>query len=413
MTEKIYLTMPQAGETITVGHIIQWQVSEGDSVKEGDVIVELETEKAVFEFESPYEGKIIKLIYPNDSDVPVGEAIAVYEVSEEKARTYSMFSVSVNSKESQSIQTQKNISNSSTTDKPSSKIKKRPYSPFIRRLAREHSLSEEDLHLIRPDQSRLKKEDLLDYLNQEKRESVSKSDSNTKENLQKCSPIRLRIAENMRFAKEEIPHAHTTIQVDLTEIVQFREKNKKKFKEKYELDLSYMALVFPALKSAIIKHPIINSSFKKEEKAILFHSHLHLGLAVDSPKGLTVPVIHSSDQMSFLDFNHKVNELVTLARGNKLKPDQMTGLTLTLNNYGSFGTVQGVQIIVPPQAATLGLGAIQKKAWVVDDEIKIRSIMDCTLAFDHRVMDGREAGLFLKELKSNLENFSEFDLDLL
>ncbi len=394
---QLQLTMPQPGETITQGTVVRWLISEGQIIKEKEPIAELETEKALFEYESPFEGKVIKLLVGANSTVSVGEPIALIEVSDEKSKTYSLLGLG-----------QTVVGEQKPADVKKVFRKTIPLSPLLRRLIAEQGMSEAELERINPTGpgGRLTKEDVLGYL-----ERKSKQSGDAEDTVIPCTPIRLRIAEHMVLSKQTIPHAHTGLTIDLSRLSSYRRQNKTRLKTEKNISLGIAPLIFPALKKAILQHPLVNASFKEDKKAIVIHKKIHLGMAVDTERGLYVVVIRNAQEMKFIDFARELAKGVERARQNKLKPEDLTGVTFTFNNYGFYGTRFGVQIILPPQSTTLGMGKIEKRPWVVDDQIQIRELADLTMAFDHRVMDGRDAGLFLNELKESLEHFSEKDLE--
>ena len=388
MSTLLKVTMPQPGETITHGTLLRWLISVGSQVKEKQPIAELETEKAVFEYESPFEGKLIELLVKAPATVPVGSPIAVVEVSDEKAKLYELLGLGGGEivtpaeagDQKKDEKTWIPASAGMTTNRESANL-----SPLVRKLIRENNLSSVDLESIQTSDGRITKEDILGYL---------------KDQIIPCSPVRLRIAENMMLSKKTIPHAHTGLSVDLTNLLKYRQKKKA----------SLVSLLFPSLIRAIKKFPIVNAAYLEEQKAIRMHQHIHMGVAVDSGKGLYIPVIHNADAKNFQDFEKEILSKVKRAKENKLKVEDLTGMTFTFNNFGYYGTSFGVQIILPPQTTTLGMGKIEKKPWVVKNKVVIRDIAEFVLAFDHRVMDGRDAGQFLQALKESIENFSEKDL---
>lgn len=210
----------------------------------------------------------------------------------------------------------------------------------------------------------------------------------------------------MVLSKKTIPHAHINLNIDVTNVVELRNKLKDSFKKKNGVSLGYLPLIFPSLKKAITAYPLVNASFQEAPNscAMKIYKKINLGIAVDTEKGLYIPVLKDAGSKNFIGFAKDLEELLNRAKVNKLNVSELTGVTFTFNNYGFFGTEMGVQIILPPQSTTLGMGAIQKRPWVVNDQIVIRWISEFTLAFDHRVLDGRDAGLFLLELKKLIEN---------
>lgn len=389
---KILLTMPQPGETITEGNIIRWIVPEGSPVKESQPIVELETEKAVFEYESPYEGKLVEITAKEGETVPVGNPIAVFEVSSEKAAVYFMLGIGKKTEE--------------TVQKTAGGL-----SPLVRHLLQEYGISVSELDRIRGTGpgGRITKENILQYLESKKGPPKKELAAGKDVETVSLSPIRLRIAEHMVRSKAAIPHAHTGLSIDLTRLVEYRNKSKKIFMEKHGIPLGILALIFPCIKKAIRAYPIVNASLLDEAgvKKLALNKKINLGVAVDTERGLYIPVIRNSQDMDRIAFARSVAEVIDRTRKNKLLPADLTGMTFTFNNYGYYGTTLGIQIILPPQVTTLGMGRIELRPHVTGLKIEIRSIADFVLAFDHRVIDGREAGLFLTSLKESLENFSE------
>ncbi|MBX7147504.1 2-oxo acid dehydrogenase subunit E2 [bacterium] len=384
---QIYLTMPQPGETITEGKIIRWIAKEGDMIKEGDIVSELETEKALFEFESPFEGRITTLIHHNGDNVPVGEPIAVLEVEDSKAKNYLMMGLG-----------QKGPEVSQTTiieTKKETPVKNKAplsHSPYIRKMITQHNLSDKQIedYLEQHQKEKLTKEDIEKLIKPNLDSGLRRNGTDLYQDIP-VSPIRERIAQNMLKAVTTIPHAHTNVTIDMTKIVEKRKQTKQ----------NYLVLLWPALKAAIQKHPLVNATYKNDPPTIRTFNKIHLGVSVDTDKGLFVPVL--KDAHLEKDFETKWNSLLQKTKDNKLSVDEVTGATFTFNNFGYFGTNVGVQIIPYPQAASLGMGRIEKRPWIVGEGIAIRSVSEWTLAFDHRVMDGRDAARFMETLKELIE----------
>lgn len=408
MTTKILLTMPQPGETITEGNVVRWIAKPGASIKEGEPIVELETEKAVFEYESPYEGQLVEILAEDGSTVPVGNPIAVFEVEDEKAATYFMLGIG----QKMDAALKKDVTPSKKA-KGGGKGKEKKLSPLVRKLIQEYGIELEDLDLIQGTGpgGRITKENIVQYIESKKGKAVS---TGKDVEVTPLSPIRVRIAENMSRSKATIPHAHASLSVDMTPLVEYRNQNKDKFEKKHGVPLGIFSLIFPALKKAITENTIVNSSFREQggKKMVATYQKINLAVAVDTDQGLFLPVIHEAQQLDYIQLSKGLMEMIDKARENKLSPSELTGRTFTFNNYGYYGTTFGVQIILPPQSTTLGMGLIEKRPWVVGDAIQIRQITDFTLAFDHRIIDGKHAGLFLSSLKKYLEGFSEKDLSV-
>lgn len=438
---KLYLTMPQPGETITEGMIVAWIAKAGDELTEGKPIAELETEKAVFEYESPFEGKLLKLLYPAESRVKVSEPIAIMEVAPAKAEHYLMLGIgraveddvvisnvddnAVSKSEATAastpvLQTHRPVSAADLADLNDVKM-----SPYVRRVALEAGIGKEvllNLANAHPE-ARITKEAILGHTGtsntsltrpttiRERRHGdaikpIVAPDPSIEYSILPFSPVRMRIAENMALSKQKIPHAHTGLTVDVTRAVEFRNANKDSFKKRYGTNLNYLSLFYSAIAKAVKKFPSVNASFVEngDKPEIRIFNRVNLGIAVGSDYGLIIPVMKGIENMGFTQFNSELNDKIDRGMKKKLKPDDYMGPTLIFNNFGFFGTTIGVQIIQYPLAATLGMGVIEKRVIPHQGGIAVRDVADFFIAFDHRILDGREAGLFLSELKKEIES---------
>ncbi len=427
---QLYLTMPQPGETITEGTVVEWLIKKGDELQENSPVAQLETEKAVFEYESPFEGKIVELLCNDGDRIKVAHPIAIIDVDADKAKIYQMMGIAklVNqeahnnqtiktSTQNQSTEVDKNskstvLANTETSSSLSfDQIK---ISPYCRKLARENNLSTQDLLSLaseNPD-TRVTVDALKNYKRDSSKPATPKATSikpqthSDNVRIVPCSPIRQRIAENMVISKSKIPHAHNGIAVDLTHVVAFRDKHKEAFKKKYNTNLNLLSLIYPALVKAIQIVPVINASYDdtSAKHVIKIFENINLGVAAGTENGLVIPVVSNIGSLSFVDFNKNLNDKLDKASRQKLMPQDISGATLIFNNFGFFGTQIGVQVIQYPMAATLGMSTIEQRVVPYKEGIAIRTMCDFILSFDHRVMDGRETGIFLAELKKGIEN---------
>jgi 2-oxoglutarate dehydrogenase E2 component (dihydrolipoamide succinyltransferase) len=218
------------------------------------------------------------------------------------------------------------------------------------------------------------------------------------------------IAKRMVESKATSPHVHTVFKVDMTRIVKLREKEKNKYEQRNGVKLTYMPFITRAAVQALRKHPIVNASMQGE--AILYNKSINVGIAVALEWGLIVPVIKQSEEKSFLGIARAIVDVAERARAKKLAPDEVAGGTFTLTNSGIFGEQFGTPIIAQPQSAILGIGGLSKEPVVLTDKdgqdtIAIRTIQYFTLGFDHRTIDGADAGKFMSDFKAYLENWSE------
>jgi 2-oxoglutarate dehydrogenase E2 component (dihydrolipoamide succinyltransferase) len=218
------------------------------------------------------------------------------------------------------------------------------------------------------------------------------------------------IAQRMVESKRTSPHVHTVFKVDMTRIVKLREKEKNKYEQRNGVKLTYMPFITRAAIVALKKHPVVNAAVQGD--AILYNKSINIGIAVALDWGLIVPVIKQTEEKNFLGITRAIVDLAERARNKKLAPDEVSGGTFTLTNSGIFGEQFGTPIINQPQAAILGIGGLNKEAEVITDKdgnesIAIRSIQRFTLGFDHRIVDGADAGKFMSDFKAYLENWSE------
>ena len=218
------------------------------------------------------------------------------------------------------------------------------------------------------------------------------------------------IAKRMVESKHSNAHVHTIFKVDMTRIVKLREKEKNKYEQRNGAKLTYMPFITRAAIQALRKHPIVNASIEGE--AIRYNKNINIGIAVALDWGLIVPVIKQTEEKNFLGITRAIVDLADRARNKKLAPDEVAGGTFTLTNAGIFGEQFGTPIIASPQSAILGIGGLNKEALVLTDKdgqdtIAIRSVQRFTLGFDHRIIDGADAGKFMSDFKAYLENWTE------
>lgn len=415
--------MPKMGESITEGTIINWLVNEGDSFEEGDILVEVATDKVDNEVPAPASGKMIAHKVSAKDVVPVGDIIAILELSEEK--------------EKKNTSTVKS-SSSSTSKKEDSKPKRKSaltpsknvtinenlfISPLVDSIARKHHISYEELARIKGtgDNGRIRKSDVTNYIEEGRpfqfAQPVSENNGFKVPDLKfdkgtgkvvEMDRMREMIADHMVYSKHTSPHVTAYVEADLTAMVQWRNANKVAFQDKYGEKLTFTPLFIEAVANAIKEFPMINSSL--DGKKIIVKEEINIGMATALPSGnLIVPVVKNADKKKLKELAETTNALVGKARDNKLKGDDTKGSTFTISNVGTFGSLMGTPIINQPEAAILATGIIKKRAEVIEkedgDTIEIRSMMYLSLSFDHRIVDGYLAGSFLRRIADNMEQF--------
>lgn len=214
--------------------------------------------------------------------------------------------------------------------------------------------------------------------------------------------MRKTIAERMLLSKTTIPHAWSMVEVDVTNMVKWRNQEKEAFKAREGVSLTYLPIVIQAVCAAIREYPMVNATWAGD--SIIVRKHINVGVAVDIEDGLVVPVIRDADRFSLAGLAATINDLVTKARARKLTLDDLSDGTITVDNTGSLGSIMSMPIINPPQAAIITTEAIVRRPWVVEDAIAIRHVMNLCLSLDHRVLDGAVASHFLQAVKKRLES---------
>jgi 2-oxoisovalerate dehydrogenase E2 component (dihydrolipoyl transacylase) len=402
--------MPQLGESITEGTISKWLKQPGDQVKKYEGLVEIITDKVNAEVPAPLAGVLKEIKVKEGTTVSVGTEIAIIEESAAVTQRPAPAAPTEGAKEGPSPVAEERLSEG------------RPrLSPVVRALIDEHRISDAELSGITGSGigGRISKKDIEDYVakraqpaasNGEQRQTTAPAPAAapapTPGTTVPWSPMRRAIAANMLKSKQTIPHAWTVAEVDMTNVVRFRQKVKDSFKQREGIDLTFVPIIVKAVVEGLKAVPELNASWS--EQGLVLHKDINIGVAVSIDDGLIVPVIHQADRMSIAGLAKASDDLAKRARAGKLGIPDVQGATFTVNNPGTFGTILSYSIIAPPQAGILAMDAIVKRPVVVEgDAIAVRSMMNLCLSFDHRVLDGGSAARFLQGVRRWLEGFSE------
>ena len=417
-----YITMPRLSDTMEEGTISSWLKKVGDEVKEGDILAEIETDKATMEFESFYDGKLIHIGVAQGETVNVDELIAIIsptEIDAEQALAY-YNSGSLNPQkgeneivENKSEELEEVVESSDIS--PIISDKRILASPLAKKIAAEKNI---DLNTIKGtgDNGRIIKSDLD---NVETSPETSQPPQDIIESFEKQQPVvpvsknisksesfdevennsmRKAIAKRLSQSKFTAPHYYLSVEFNMDNAIAFREQ----YNSIPNTKISFNDIVIKACAIALREHPKVNSQWS-DEKTIL-NNHVHIGVAVGVDDGLVVPVIKFADSESLHSINSMVRDFAVRAKSKKLRPDEIEGSTFTISNLGMFGIKEFTSIINQPNSAILSVGSIIKKPVVIDDKITIGNTMKLTLACDHRTIDGVTGSLFLQTLKGYLEN---------
>ncbi len=445
--------MPQMGESITEGTITKWLKKIGDSVQRDEPLFEISTDKVDAEIPSPVAGVLTEIKVQEGATVTINTVVAVIggaSASKPNAEA------GIHGSESRHGAPAPVVPASAAAPAASASEGERlRSSPLVRKMAKENNV---DLAQVPGTgaSGRITKQDMVGHLEGGAKPAATSTAASaapaastpvapplsaaaasappqasavaaatsfaaaspTKPivpapmagELVPMTKMRAIIAKRMVESKQTSPHVHTVFKVDMTRIVRLREKEKAKYEQRNGVKLTYMPFITRAAIVALKKHPVVNGSI--EGDAIRYNKNVNIGIAVALDWGLIVPVIKQTEEKSFLGIARSIVDVAERARGKKLAPDEISGGTFTLTNSGIFGEQFGTPIINQPQSAILGIGGLNKEAEVITDKdgsdmIAIRSIQRFTLGFDHRIVDGADAGKFMSDFKAYLENWAE------
>ncbi len=447
---RVELLMPKMGESIIEATILNWVKKVGDMVEEDETILEIATDKVDSEIPSPVQGKITEILFEVDAVVPVGTVIAILDAEGEH--------------DSPAPEPQENTPSSTPSPQPVAEAPadvpspvaavqsivdkgvqsavpatitssgSRFYSPLVKSIAKAENISQAELDQIPGTgaNGRVNKKDIQAYVankaSGKSSSTISHAQQSTavqsngvaavpkaatsvsgQDEIIEMGRMRKLIADHMVMSKQTSPHVTSFVEVDVTNIVNWRNKIKKSYLEKYGEKITFTPIFMEAAARTLTEFPMINVSVEGADK-IKIKKDINIGMATALPSGnLIVPVIKNANHLSLNGLATSVNSLASKARANKLKPEDIQGGTFTLTNVGTFGNVMGTPIINQPQVAIMAVGAIRKKPAVVETEygdlIAVRHLMFCSMSYDHRVVDGFLGGSFLRKFGDHLEAF--------
>lgn len=419
--------MPSLGESVVEGTVTKWLKSVGDAVEEYEPLLEVNTDKVDSEIPSPTAGTLLEILVPEGTVIQAGAVLATIGKAGEKAASPQPAAevAKVDQPEVKQAPPQPATAQPSPAAFPGRDQELGFISPVVAKIAREENVNLSQVQGTGQG-GRITKRDVLAYVeNRPAPEApapaapavplpskepapaaaaspISAKTANGSEILP-MTPVRRMIAEHMVLSKHTSPHVTTVMEADLSRVVAHRDANKAVF-ARDGANLTYTAYLVSAIVAALKAHPIVNSSWS--EQGIVLHREINIGMATSlGEAGLIVPVIKSADSLSLLGLARTINDLANRARLHQLKPDEVKGGTFTLTNHGTSGSLFATPIINQPQCAILGVGAIQKRAVVINDAIAIRPMAYISLTFDHRILDGAIADYFLGKVVEYLQNW--------
>ncbi|OZE76050.1 2-oxoglutarate dehydrogenase, E2 component, dihydrolipoamide succinyltransferase [Rhodococcus sp. 15-649-2-2] len=453
------VTMPELGESVTEGTVTRWLKAVGDEVAVDEPLLEVSTDKVDTEIPSPVAGTLLEISAEEDDTVAVGGQLAVIgsgspaeKAPEPEATPEPEAPKAEEPKKEEPKKEAPKQEAPKAEPKPEPKQEapkaapakesapsgdSSPYvTPLVRKLASDNDV---DLSTVKGTGvgGRIRKQDVLAAAEAKKAPAAPAAEAATaaaakpaapatagvrpelahlRGTTQKINRIRQITAKKTRESLQTSAQLTQTFEVDVTKIAGLRTKAKAKFAENEGVNLTYLPFFAKAVVEALKAHPNVNASINEDAKEITYHADVHLGIAVDTEQGLLSPVIHNAGDLSLAGLARAINDIATRARSGGLKPDELSGGTFTITNIGSQGALFDTPILVPPQAAMLGTGAIVKRPVVVKDDsgnesIGVRSMCYLPLTYDHRLVDGADAGRFLTTIKQRLE-VASFEADL-
>ncbi|WP_314929111.1 2-oxoglutarate dehydrogenase, E2 component, dihydrolipoamide succinyltransferase [Corynebacterium argentoratense] len=432
--EATDVEMPELGESVTEGTITRWLKKVGDTVAVDEPLLEVSTDKVDTEVPSPVAGTIVEILAEEDDTVDVGAVIvrigdgnAKPAAKEEPKAEEPKEEPKAEEPKAEAKQEPKASSESKVNDGDDV-----PYvTPLVRKLADKHGV---DLRTVKGTGvgGRIRKQDVLAAAKGEgesapaeakksgsaiSTKSVDPEKAKLRGTTQRVNRIRELTAKKTLESLHGAAQLTQLHEVDMTKVAELRKANKQAFKDKHGVNLTYLPFFAKAMVEALVSHPNVNASYNAETKEMTYHDQVNLGIAVDTPAGLLSPVIHNAQDMTLVELAKAIVDIADRARNNKLKPSDLSDGTFTITNIGSEGALSDTPILVPPQAAMVGTGAITKRPVVVTEEgtdaIGIRQMVFLPMTYDHQIVDGADAGRFMTTVRDRLETADfEYDLDL-
>ena len=421
------IKMPHLGESVTEAAIVQWLVKPGDSVKRYDPLMEVVSDKVTTEVPSDFDGVVKEFLISLDTDVPIGTAVMTLETEETTEKTEEATLAPV--KEASAEQAQEHETVETTSTATSHQKNNGRYSPAVIKIAQEKKIdltqvtgtgrdgriTRKDVTNFTPTQARTPEKTVSPgtspsiseepVASQNESAATASPTETSTDKIVSADPVRKAIAKKMVQSVNEIPHAWLMVEADVTNLVQLRNSLKDEFKQQEGLSLSFFPFFAKAVIQALKKNPKINTSW--DDGSIIYHKDVNLSIAVTTDEHLYVPVIQQADNYSIAGLAKEINRLAQEVRQGTLASKEMQGGTFTLNNTGTLGSVQSMGIINHPQAAILQVESINKRLVpTADGGFKVADMVNLCLSIDHRILDGQQAGKFLRDVKDNLAKYN-------
>ncbi|HTI37597.1 MAG TPA: dihydrolipoamide acetyltransferase family protein [Vicinamibacterales bacterium] len=426
------VVMPQMGESIAEGTIVRWIKKVGDSVDRDEPLFEISTDKVDAEIPSPGAGVLTEIKVKEGETVPVNSVVAVIGDGSGKPASETTAAPAAPARASEMPESAAGQPEAAPAVEavvagiervPAERgeaatiedLRRQKSSPLVRRIAREHNVDIQQIHGTGIN-GRVTKTDILGFIESGSTAAVPAARPpvptghvpafrpGERVEIVPMTIMRKKIAEHMVMSAHTSPHVYSVYEVNFGQLAKLRDRKKADY-ERAGAKLTYTALIAKTVVDALRAFPVFNASIDGDK--IVYKKDINLGIAVALDQGLLVPVIRNADERNLLGLSRAIEDLASRARSKKLSPEEVQGGTFTITNPGVFGAVYGLPLINQPQVAILGVGGIEKRAVVVDDAIAIRPTCHISLGYDHRLIDGADAGRFLAYIKERLERFDE------
>jgi 2-oxoglutarate dehydrogenase E2 component (dihydrolipoamide succinyltransferase) len=436
------VVMPQMGESIVEGTLTKWLKKPGERIERDEPLFEISTDKVDTEIPSPAAGTLAEILVEEGKTVGINTIVA--RIDEGGAAAPAAAAPAAAAKPAAAAPAEPSappvvgqavppaepaepaVAAPAPPPEPAGKEPAGPLSPLVRKMARELNL---DLAQVKGTGAggRITKQDVEAFTAAQPGPAAPTPApappppaaapaappavaplppaGQAKTRIEPMSTMRIKIAEHMVMSKRTSAHVTTVHRVDMTKVARMRESHKAQFQAAYGFGLTYLPFITRAAVAGLRQYPLLNASL--DNNNIIYHNEIHIGIAVALENGLIVPVIRGADEKNVLGLQRSIVDLAARARSRQLKPDEVTGGTFSITNFGSFGSLMGTPVINQPQVAIMGVGTVDKTPVVIDDAIAIRSICHLSLSFDHRLIDGALADQFMTKVKQALETWSE------
>jgi pyruvate dehydrogenase E2 component (dihydrolipoamide acetyltransferase) len=425
------VVMPQMGESIAEGTVVRWIKKVGDAIDRDEPLFEISTDKVDAEIPSPAAGVLAEIKVREGETVPVNSVVAIIGQPGEKVvpaadnggKAAAPPAGDGGGAPAAAEGASRQESVEATPSRPEAPgsppesredLRRERSSPLVRKIAREHDV---DIRGIQGSgiNGRVTKQDILKYIESGRAQapaaargpagpSVPAFRPGERVEIVPMSVMRRKIAEHMVHSAHTSPHVYSVYEINFERVAKIRQQRKAEF-ERAGARLTYTTFIARATIDALRAHPIVNASIDGDN--IVYKKDINLGIAVALDWGLIVPVIRNAEERNLLGLSRAIDDLAARARAKQLKPEEVQGGTFTITNPGVFGALYGMPLINQPQVAILGVGAVEKRPLVIDDALAIRPVAHVCLGYDHRLVDGADAGRFLSDLKQRLENFED------